>query len=530
MLAMLAQEKTLSEAIEAFLEAAVNINKCSRAVALLIEENKPADMFCRCPGSLPELKEDVEADLRKNYIFIEKRIETSRSSLSGSNDTDSAAYNIASALKTRYALVTPCYFNQELNAVLILGKDESDFTSQETDYLEQFSVVFAFAVNSIKTRELNKALQTGLMQSQKLETIGKLASGMAHDFSNLLSSIFGSLNILKKKASQTDEVLRLLDNIESCSIRARDLTRGLLSYGKPTAKQKEKVSLVNLLEDICKVINETFPKNVLFENRINGGLYNILGVGSEIYQVLLNLCVNAKEAMEEGGTLTITANNISVTDKNNYLYPYLDKNDYCFLSVEDTGSGISEENIQKIFDPYFSTKKRETGSGSGLGLYVTYGIIKAHGGFINVESKSGKGTRFNVYLPSYASVTKTKTQPAEKIILLADDEVMLRDLLAELLESSGYSIIKVLSGEEAIKVLTEEIKIDLLIIDYNMPGMNGLECTKKIRESGFGFPIILSTGSVLGKKIDEKKSGINKLLLKPYEFEQMLAVIEELLR
>jgi CheY-like chemotaxis protein len=366
------------------------------------------------------------------------------------------------------------------------------------------------------------------VQAQKLETIGKLTSGMAHDFNNLLSSIFGSINLLKKGGPVREDYIRLLDNIENCSIRAKDLTKGLLSFGKPNSRRKELVKPNDLLKEISKVINQTFPKKINFEYDIADSLYDILGDSTEIYQVLLNLCVNAKEAIEDKGTISLTANNITINEKNVMRFPLFKKDNYVHISVSDTGSGIEEENILKIFDPYFSTKVKDTGS--GLGLYVTYGIIKAHQGYIEVTSKKNERTTFEVFLPSFEPNAIGKSVDENKIILLADDEIMLRDLLADLLESNGFNVIKVSSGKEALTVLTEEIKVDLIIIDYNMPEMNGLQCVQRIRELNFKIPVILSTGSLsLETRIDLSKFGINSLLHKPYEFDAMMSTIQKLI-
>ncbi|MGE5861113.1 MAG: response regulator, partial [Ignavibacteria bacterium] len=238
-----------------------------------------------------------------------------------------------------------------------------------------------------------------------------------------------------------------------------------------------------------------------------------------------------KEAIEKEGKIVLSARNIQVNEHNLIKYPHLSKNNYVLFSVKDNGSGISEENIQKIFEPYFSTKEKETGS--GLGLYITYGIIKAHDGYIEVISKLNKGTEFNIYLPSYEPVkAEEKTAPpvSEKIILLADDEMMLRDLLAELLESQGYNVIRVATGKEVLTVLTEELKVDLIIIDYNMPEMNGLECIRRIKELDFKMPIILSTGSLsVEEKVGSDADGISSVLTKPYEFDTMLNTIQKLI-
>ena len=197
------------------------------------------------------------------------------------------------------------------------------------------------------------------------------------------------------------------------------------------------------------------------------------------------------------------------------------------FSVTDTGSGIDEENLSKIFDPYFSTKQKDTGS--GLGLYVTYGIIKAHKGYIDVTSQRGLGATFDVFLPAFEPLELSKQKESDKIIMLADDEEMLSELLAEMLESSGYYVIKVKSGEEVITVLTEELKVDLLIIDYNMPNMNGLECIGKIRSLNFNLPVILSSGSLRFEDEDLKRYKVSSKIMKPYEFNTMLETIKKLI-
>ncbi len=371
-------------------------------------------------------------------------------------------------------------------------------------------------------------LEDSLLQSQKMETIGKLASGMAHDFNNLLSSIFGSLNLLKRKLTDRVDVKYLVENIESCSIRATDLTKGLLNYGKPTPRRKTPVNPADLLNELLKVIKETFPDEITIEHNFNHSIQNIMGNSTEIYQVLMNLCINAKEAIKNDGIISVEAKNILIDEDNQADFPVLAKGRYVRFSVLDNGEGISEQNLKKIFDPYFSTKKKDTGS--GLGLYVTYGIIKAHNGHIEVTSEIGEGTRFDIYIPSFEKPTEESQTKTEKIILLADDEIMLRDLLAELLESYDYQVVCVQNGSEVLKVLTEEIKADLLIIDFNMPEMDGLTCIRKLRNNNLKIPTVLSTGSASAAN-DNEISGlqIDAVLTKPYEFEQMLEVVQKLI-
>ncbi len=526
-LALLVKEKSLNVLSRSILNSCIKISSSQFGIVVFHEENKKYEFLFIDPGKHIKNEEDIKKEISVNYSFIIKWLGINKRSLVALNRTTNIGFNLTRVFQSESLIVSPCFFNNDLLATIIVGGKEI-YNSLEINYIEQFASLLSFAVSSIRTRELNTALENRLLQSQKLETIGKLTSGMAHDFSNLLSSIFGSLNLLKKRVPESENIYRLLDNIENCSIRAKDLTKGLLSYGKPTPKRKELIKPNLLLSEISKVILQTFPKKITLQINIEDNLYDILGNGTEIYQVLLNLNVNAKEAIENKGTIYLSAKNITIDEKNMINYPLLDKGNYVNFTVRDTGSGIDDENLQKIFDPYFSTKIKETGS--GLGLYVTYGIIKAHKGHIEVSSTLSEGTSFDVFIPAFEPSHVEKSSSTEKIILLADDEMMLRDLLAELLESNGYSVIKVSSGVEALKVLTEEIKVDLVIMDYSMPEMNGLECVNQIRKFKFEMPVILSTGSLsLEKDFNPKKMGINSLLSKPYEFDTMLATIQQLI-
>lgn len=528
-LTLLVRENTISKITDEILSKCLNLSQSLFGVVLYIEDKKKFSFHYYDPNKHVENQNETKRDIKDSLTYIQKWLSVNKRALLIENTRTNIGYHLTEIFDCEHLVVLPCFFEDSLIASVILGKKVSKYSSPETNAMEQFASLLAFAISSIRSRELNLALENRLLQAQKLETIGKLSSGMAHDFNNLLSSIFGSLNLLKKRVPQKENVIRLIDNIENCSIRARDLTKGLLSFGKPTPRRKELIKPNILLGEIIKVISQTFPKKISLQHDIQDNLYDTLGNATEIYQVLLNLCVNAKEAMDEkGGSLTLKAFNVTVNDKNLINYPLLSKGNYACLQVKDDGSGINDENLQKIFDPYFSTKEKETGS--GLGLYVTYGIIKAHNGHIDVTSKINGGTQFDVYLPSYEPTKVGKITSSDKIILVADDEIMLRDLLAELLESNGFTVIRVVSGTEALRVLTEEIKVDLIILDYNMPEMNGLECITEIRKFNRDIPVILSSGSLglNGNQIDMKKMGINSIVNKPYEFDTMLATIQGL--
>ena len=526
-LVLLVKEKSVENIAEEILIRCVDVTSSDFGVIAFHQDEDVQKFLYSDSSNLISDKGEVEKSIKYNSSFINKWLDINKRPLLALNHHNNIGYGLTQVFSCESLCISPCYFDNKLHAKILVGKRSGAFSSLDISDIEQFSILLSFTISNIETRALNAALESRLLQAQKLETIGKLSSGMAHDFNNLLSSIFGSIHLLRSRVSESENVIRLIDNIENCSVRARDLTKGLLSFGRPTAKRKEIVMPNFLLSEIAKVVSQTFPSNITLEEKVDIGLHNIIGNGTEIYQILLNLCVNAKESIEGNGKIVLSGSNLLVDDSNTINYPLLDRGRFVKFSVSDTGTGIDEENLSQIFDPYFSTKQKDTGS--GLGLYVSYGIIKAHKGHIDVTSRKGIGTTFDVYLPVFEPQKSIKPRESDKIIMLADDEEMLSDLLAEMLESSGYYIIKVRSGEEVITVLTEELKVDLLIIDYNMPVMNGLECISKIRSLNFKLPVILSTGSISFEDEDLIRYKVSKKIMKPYEFDTMLSTIKQLI-
>ena len=528
LLVLLVKEKSVITVADEILIRCIEItNSDFGSIVFQDGDEEVKDFLYSNKSNLISNVDDFEKSIKYNSSFINKWLEINKRPLLALNHHNNIGFGLTQVLNCESLCISPCYFDNILQAKILIGKKSGTYSSLDINDIEQFSILLSFAISNIQTRDLNTALESRLLQAQKLETIGKLSSGMAHDFNNLLSSIFGSIHLLRNRVPESENVSRLIDNIENCSVRARDLTKGLLSFGKPTAKRKEIVMPNILLKEISKVVTQTFPSTITLEEKIDEGLHNVLGNGTEIYQILLNLCVNAKESIVGKGKITLGASNLLVDDSNIINYPLLDRGKYIKFSVNDTGTGIEEDDLSKIFDPYFSTKQKDTGS--GLGLYVSYGIIKAHKGHIDVTSSKGAGTTFEVYLPVFEPQESAKIKATDKIIMLADDEEMLSELLAEMLESSGYYVIKVKSGEEVITVLTEELKVDLLIIDYNMPKMNGLECINKIRSLNFNLPVILSSGSLIFKDEELKQFNVSSKITKPYEFDTMLDTIQKLI-
>lgn len=521
---LLVGEKSIEKIYDEFLVRSIDVTK-SDAIFLLIEsDNKNFNIYNHAAENESAELIKFQKNLLLSLPFILKWIEINKKAFDSIKHKNEIANFHLNKMFSHF-FISPTFFDQQRMTLVFCGSKNSEYSENDFEFIEQFGKSLSLAEKLFRTFELNKNLEQSLLQKQKLETIGKLTSGIAHDFSNLLSSIFGSVNILKKKIAGNSDALRLLENIEQCSIRAKELTTNLLSFGKPTPKQKEFIKLNLLLGEISKIISQTFPGNIKFKSEIQENLPEVLGNSTQIYQVILNLCVNARDAMSDGGELIINATPIEINEEDR-LSNFLPLGKFIRISVIDSGKGIENDNLIKIFDPYFSTKEK---SGSGLGLYISYGIIKAHKGHIEVFSEVGRGTKFVVYIPQYEAVNVSKSKQEEKIIILADDEVMLQDLLAELLESVNYQVIKVQSGEEVIKLMTEEIRGDLIIIDFNMPGMNGIECLKKLQELKINLPVILSSGSVnIGSRYDLSKVRIDAIINKPYDFDSMLETVKRL--
>lgn len=504
------------------------VNTYSDVSILIVLKEKQQEFFFYDPYELLNETDKVETSVAVNIPFLQKWFEVHNTPLVPEATTAQLFADFKNTLGMGVICFAPVIYDGKLLAIDCVAKNGNHYSENELKIAGYFSNFLSYGINAFNTRELNKQFHEKLAHQQKLETIGKLASGVAHDFSNILSTIFGSVAILKKKAGGETEFLRLIDNIETSAARAKELTKGLLSYGKPPGKNKEVVHPESIVEEIVRVVQQTFPKRIQLELDVADNLCEIYANSTQIYQVALNLVVNARDAIEGDGIISIKVENFSLATLHDPVYYFLSPGKYLRFSVTDTGKGISPENLNKIFDPYFSTKESE--GGTGLGLYVSFGIIKSHDGYLDVHSDVGRETRFDIYLPAYEPAKTETSKDGEKIILLADDEVLLQDLLAEILESYNYTVVKVQDGKEVLRVLTEEIKIDLLILDYNMPVMDGVKCLQEIRKLGIDIPVIFSTGSLgIAERADLSTLNINALLAKPYDFNSMLTMIRELI-
>ena len=381
-----------------------------------------------------------------------------------------------------------------------------------------------------------KQMQTQLLRAQRQQTIGTLASGVAHDLNNILSPLLAGLPILREEITKRD-VRQLVDLMENSIHRGADIVKQLLIFGRGGQAQRLPLNPVRQIEEVAKIINETFPKNLRLETSWPTSPWSISADPTQIYQVLLNLAINARDAMPGGGTITIAAENATLDQQQARISPRAAPGDYVLLRVRDTGDGMEPEVLDRIFEPFFTTK--EIGKGTGLGLAVVIGAVENHGGFVNVQSKVGEGTEFKVYLPALPGLTEsrgTDARPAQprgngELILLVDDEPAILKVTAKILEKNGYRTFAASGGAEALQFYSENAQaIKAVVSDLSMPAMDGLGLAAALMNSHPNAKIIIATG--LGDTLDSKKLdafGIKMLLKKPYTSEAILTALHDIL-
>ncbi len=345
----------------------------------------------------------------------------------------------------------------------------------------------------------HKQLETQLRRAQKMEALGQLAGGIAHDFNNLLTTIGGFAELLLRKAPEGSRQYEDLRQIKIAAQRAADLTRQLRLFTRQEEGERRPVQLNSVVEETRDLLARSLPKEITIKLRLDSELWAVEADPSQLSQVLMNLCVNARDAMPNGGILTLETRNVTLDEE--YARTVLEARPgrYVCLSVSDTGCGMSPEVQARLFEPFFTTKER--GKGTGLGLAVVYGIVKGHGGFINVYSEEGRGSTFHIYLPAIALTAKEKEVemlelPAgTETILLVDDEEAVRELGQRVLGRCGYTVLTAENGVQALEVYQAHQKeIALVVLDAVMPQMGGRECLRRLQELDPQVKVLISTG------------------------------------
>ncbi|MCB2191385.1 MAG: PAS domain S-box protein [Deltaproteobacteria bacterium] len=401
-------------------------------------------------------------------------------------------------------------------------------------------VVFASArdiTQRIMDEEERDRLEHQLRQSQKLEAIGTLAGGVAHDFNNVLSAIMGYTELAQLGLASGEKPARELDNVMAAAARARDLVRQILSFSRQSGRKLQPLELRPLINEALHMIRASIPTTIDIEENLGARGMRVLADPVQIHQVLMNLCTNAYQALEEsGGVIKLSLDAVKVGDGTQEEYLGLKQGEYLLLTVIDNGPGMDPGILDRIFEPFFTTK--EAGKGTGMGLSVAHGIITAHKGAIKVESSLGQGSKFMVYLPVFTG--KEESQPAQTPsspprgkgrILLVDDEDTLVDVGRNALEHLGYQVIGTTSAKEALQLFKDDPEsFGLVITDFTMPEMTGFKLAEQLLAVRPEVPIILCTGYREQITTEQsRRQGISQLLIKPINLAQLGRAVDQAL-
>lgn len=385
--------------------------------------------------------------------------------------------------------------------------------------------------------DLKKA-EERLYQAQKMESIGKLAGGVAHDFNNLLTGIMGYANLLKMELPPGTPFQEAAMTIEKAAERASELTRQLLGFARQGKIMNVPVKINDVVREVTQLLARTLNKNIIIRQETGEEDYWVLGDPGQLQQVVLNLAVNARDAMPDGGVLAFGIKKTNIDEKFCLTHPGIKPGEYVLLSVKDTGKGIPLSVQNRIFEPYFTTKKE--GEGTGMGLAMAYGIVKNHSGGIYLTSEPGKGAQFDIYLPFHGesppeaavAVPAEKLPKGEGLILLVDDESIIRELATTLLAQLGYQVKTASNGQQAIDYYQQHYhEVHLVILDMIMPGMSGPEVFNLMKEINPQVKVIISSGYGRDGKVQGMiNAGVSGFIPKPFTLQELAAEVERVIR
>jgi len=386
--------------------------------------------------------------------------------------------------------------------------------------------------------ESNRHLLEQLHQVQKMQAVGTLAGGIAHEFNNMLGAILGYTSLLKNMMKENHPFFGPVTTIERSAERAADLTRKLLGFARGGKYRADPISLNDVVKRVLPIIERTFDRAITIETRLAETLPPTEGDMGQLEHSLLNLCLNARDAMPEGGRLTVETAAVTIVEEFVALHPWARTGEFLRLTVTDSGCGMTAETRQRIFEPFFTTKKPGAGTGSGMGLAMVYGAVKNHGGFIEVHSEPDRGTMMNLFLP-VSWRTRGGTSPPEKgtarggkeTILVVDEEPALRGLAEAVLSGAGYRVLAAGNGEEACEILADPNRmIGLVLLDIEMRGMGGKQAFLAMRGLRPGLPVLVATGrGVEGPASEILQMGGTGFLGKPYRANELLHAVRRAL-
>jgi len=383
-----------------------------------------------------------------------------------------------------------------------------------------------------------RLLTEQVLRTQRMEAIGTLAGGVAHDLNNILAPTLLVTEMIRRKSADP-EVLRLVEMIDAGTKRGAHIIRQVLAFSRGTRGLHQPLRLAKILAELEGFIRETFPREVTLNFKVDAGLRPIMADATQIHQVIMNLCLNARDAMApKGGVLTVSVFNVEVTPEKAQSNPQAKPGPHVLIEVSDTGRGMDAKTAEQIFDPFFTTK--DVGMGSGLGLSSALGIVRSHQGFITVSSQPEAGATFSVFIPAdemaQAPLAKAPLKAIHPFgngerILIVEDEAMLRDTTKLILESNGYVVITAADGRQALALFNQEAgAVKLVLSDVVMPEMDGIRLVKALRKIDPNIPIVVSSGQI--QELDRETLaalGVNEVLTKPYGPEKLLTALHTLL-
>jgi PAS domain S-box-containing protein len=381
-----------------------------------------------------------------------------------------------------------------------------------------------------------KRLEAQFLRAQRMESIGTLAGGIAHDLNNLLAPMLMAVQMLQLKFTD-EQSQKMLQLLRANAERGAEMVKQILSFARGVEGERLALQARHLIKEVVKILKETFPKSIEINFFVAPDLWPITGDATQLHQVLMNLCINARDAMPEGGKLHIRAENKTLDETYALMIPGARPGRYVLLTISDTGVGIAPENLGRIFDPFFTTK--ELGKGTGLGLATVQGIVKGHGGFVNVYSEAGNGTEFRVYLPALEAAQLEQVLIANpelptgkgELILVVDDELAIREVTKATLEAFNYSVLTASDGTEAIALYAQHgDKIKVVLTDMMMPYLDGPATIRALQKLNPNIKIIASSGLAdNGKAVEAADLGVRHFLSKPYTADRLLKLLVEML-
>jgi two-component system cell cycle sensor histidine kinase/response regulator CckA len=380
-----------------------------------------------------------------------------------------------------------------------------------------------------------KRLEAKIIHAQRIDSIGNLAGGIAHDFNNILTSILGSAGIMKRKLKKTDPWYNFADIIETAAKRGAGLTRQLLTFARKSAVHFRPIVVNDVIEETLRLFERSIDKTITITYIPPTDFRVINGDDGQIQQALLNILINARDAMPDGGTITLTSGTMLVDDRPALPAMEQKSGTYVSIGVEDTGVGMDTLTQQRIFEPFFTTKSQ--GKGTGLGLSVVYGVVNSHGGFTTVRSAVGKGSTFLLHFPLLETaegyrrpVRQKRIQLGSERILVVDDEPGVGETIRQMLTNLGYQVVVVDSGRKALSLLRKKKTFDGIILDLSMPKMSGKETFVKLRKLDKKIPVIISTGySDQAATFASVRGDADAFLEKPYQLEELARTLRAVL-